>query len=64
VLPAVEELAYPCLGGQVADGAAEERPVGARGEEHLRIDLEPRFDGGPVGRVVVISGRMGITAGH
>jgi len=51
----VQELAYPRLSGEVADGATEERPVRARGEEHLRVDLQPRLDGGPVGREVVFA---------
>ena len=51
----VEELPYPRLGGEVAHGAAEERPVRPRGEGHVRPDLERFLGSRPVGGVVVLS---------
>ena len=59
-----EELPYPRLRGEVAHGPAEERPVRPRRESHARPDLERFLGNFPVGGVVVISGRMGITAGQ
>jgi hypothetical protein len=62
VLPAVgmpvpmsRKLADSRVGGQVADGASEERPVRPRGEGRPGVDLEPCFHGLPVGRVVVLA---------
>jgi hypothetical protein len=38
-----------------SDHAAEERPVGPRGERPLGVDLERRLGCGPVGGVVVLA---------
>jgi hypothetical protein len=53
--PDVEELADLRLGGEVADSAAEERPVCLRGEGHLRVDLEHRLGRRPVSGVIVLA---------
>ena len=51
----VEELPDPGVGGEVADGAAEERPVRPRAEGQVRPGLERRVGGGPVGGVIVLA---------
>jgi hypothetical protein len=56
----VEELADPLLTGQAADHAAEERAVGAGGEDGLGGDLEHRFGGRPVSRVIVLAAEQEI----
>jgi alditol oxidase len=54
----VEELPDPRLGGEVADDAAEERPVGPRGERPLGVDLECHLGLGPVGGVIVLAAKQ------
>ena len=51
----VKELPDPRLAGEVADGAPEERPVGAGGVGRLRVDLEHFLRRRPVGGVVVLT---------
>ena len=53
--PDVKELAYPRLGSEEADGAAEERPVRPRREGQLRVDLERLLHRRPVSGVVVLA---------
>jgi hypothetical protein len=53
--PDVKELAYPRLGSEEADGAAEERPVRPRREGQLRVDLERLLHRRPVNLVVVLA---------
>ena len=45
----VEELPDPRLPGEVADGTAEERAVRVGAGDQLRVDLERRLSGCPVG---------------
>ena len=51
----VEELPYPRLPGEVADGAAEERPVRAGGERPVRVDPGRLLGRLPVGGVIVLA---------
>ena len=53
----VQELADPRLGGEVADGAAEECPVRPRAEGQVWPGIESRVGGGPVGGVVVLAAK-------
>jgi len=54
----VEELPDACPAGEVADGAAEERPVGLGAEGYVRPDLDRCVGGGPVGGVVVLTAEL------
>ena len=60
--PDVQELPNPRLGGEIVDRTAEERPVRASGEQHLGVDLKPRLDGSPVGRVVALAAEHVVVA--
>jgi hypothetical protein len=56
----VEELPDPGVGGEVAGGAPEERPVRPRAEGQVRPGLERRVGGGPVGGVIVFAAQVEI----
>jgi hypothetical protein len=56
--PDVEELPNACLGRQVPDRAAEERPVLAGGNADGRVGLQDLLRGLAVGRKVILAAQQ------
>ena len=55
--PDVEELPDPSLRGEVPDHPAEERAVRVGAGDQLRVDLNRRLSGCPVGGVIVLAAK-------